>query len=154
MLDLLRQHTTLFPRVDVKFDDGVADAPVLLHVAPHVDLLFSARHQRLRVVAARRLREPAPPLQLLYRGAVLSSVSASASASQQRPVGAGSRRGSEDVVLRRADISTHSGPRTRVTALRILASASYLMRMDLAAAAAVLGRARQRIDRERCGVWW
>jgi len=110
VLDLLRQHTTLFPRVDVKFDDGVADAPVLLHVAPHLDLLFSARHQRLRVVAARRLREPAPPLQLLYRGAVLSSVSASASASQQRPVGAGSRRGSEDVVLRRADISTHFGP--------------------------------------------
>lgn len=111
MLDLLRQHTTLFPRVDVKFDDGVADAPILLHVPPHLDLLFSARDQRLRVVAARRLREPAPPLQLLYRGTVLSSVSANASStSQQRSGGSGRGGREQDVVLRRADISNHFGP--------------------------------------------
>ncbi|KLO18040.1 UPF0183-domain-containing protein [Schizopora paradoxa] len=111
VLDLLRQHTTLFPRVDVKFDDSVVDAPVLLHVPPHLDLLFSARDQRLRVVAARRLREPAPPLQLLYRGTVLSSVSVNTSATpHQRAGGPGRGERAQDVVLRRADISNHFGP--------------------------------------------
>lgn len=58
MLDLLREDTTRFPRVDVKFDQQQpALSPVIVHIRPHIDLLFSPCGQRLHTISVRRLRQ-------------------------------------------------------------------------------------------------
>ena len=93
VIDLLRHNTTLFPRVDVKYDN-VSDSvlcPILLHLHPHIDLLFSARHQRLHTISLRRLNDPNPPVTLTYKGTVLLSGQSSES-------------------LRKNDVSKHFGP--------------------------------------------
>lgn len=90
VLDLLRHNTTLFPRVDVKYDpDASASTPIILHIHPHLDLLFTGQQQRLRTIALRRLHDPNPPVQLQYKDVILSS---------QREI------------LRRGDVSRHFGP--------------------------------------------
>lgn len=66
------QH--LFPQVDVKFDPDVSSTtPIILHLRPHLDLLFSGKHQRLRTICVRRLRDISPPLILRYNSTVISS---------------------------------------------------------------------------------
>lgn len=90
VLDLLRHNTTLFPRVDVKYDpDASASTPIILHIHPHLDLLFTGHQQRLRTIALRRLHDPNPPVCLQYKDSILSS----------------SRE-----MLRRGDVSRHFGP--------------------------------------------
>jgi len=73
VLDLLRTHKHTFPQVDVQYDPDSSTTPVILHIKPHFDLLFSGTHQRLHTIAVRRLRDPNPPLTLRYKGNVLSS---------------------------------------------------------------------------------
>jgi hypothetical protein len=75
VLDRLRTYRHLFPTVDIKFDpDSPVTTPVLVHVRPHLDLLFSGYQQRLHTICIRRLRDELhPPLTLRYKETVLSS---------------------------------------------------------------------------------
>ncbi|KAF5390628.1 hypothetical protein D9757_002703 [Collybiopsis confluens] len=74
VLDMLRQMQHLFPQVDIKYDpDASSTTPVILHLRPHLDLLFSGRGQRLRTICVRKLRDPNPPVILRYKETVLSS---------------------------------------------------------------------------------
>jgi hypothetical protein len=65
----------LFPTVDLKFDpDSPITTPVLVHVRPYLDLLFSGYQQRLHTICIRRLRDELhPPLTLRYKDTVLCS---------------------------------------------------------------------------------
>ena len=94
VIDLLRHNTTLFPRVEVKFDaySDTALCPIILRINPHLDLLFTAKHQRLRMISLRRLTDSSPPIILTYKDTVLVSAS------------------NPKEVLRRSDISKHFGP--------------------------------------------
>ncbi|KAI0268387.1 UPF0183-domain-containing protein [Gloeopeniophorella convolvens] len=51
VLDLLRTHKHTFPQVDVQYDPDSSTTPVILHIKPHFDLLFSGTHQRLHTIA-------------------------------------------------------------------------------------------------------
>lgn len=62
-----------FPQVDVKYDPDSPTTPVILHIRPHIDLLFSGYHQRLHTICVRKLRDLSPPLALTYKQTVLSS---------------------------------------------------------------------------------
>lgn len=77
VMDQLRrpESQNCFPQVDVKFDPDSPTTPVILHLRPHLDLLFSGQHQRLHTICLRRLRDPHPPVILRYRNSVLSSSS-------------------------------------------------------------------------------
>ncbi|KAI0091985.1 UPF0183-domain-containing protein [Irpex rosettiformis] len=72
-LDLLRRDSHLFPDVDVKYDPDSAITPVILHLRPHLDLLFSGQQQRLHQICLKKLRDPHPPVELSYKGKLLSS---------------------------------------------------------------------------------
>lgn len=76
VLEQLRSYQHSFPQVDVKFDpDYPATTPTILHVRPHLDLLFSGHQQRLHTISIRRLRDDLhPPLTLYYKDAPLTSV--------------------------------------------------------------------------------
>ncbi|KAF8663497.1 hypothetical protein AX16_001065 [Volvariella volvacea WC 439] len=90
VLDLLRSNYHRFPQVDIKYDpDTSATTPVVIHVRPHLDLLFSGIHQRLHTICLRKLRDPNPPVTLRYKETVLSSM---------------------DEVLRRVGVSRTFGP--------------------------------------------
>ncbi|KIJ99374.1 hypothetical protein K443DRAFT_133084 [Laccaria amethystina LaAM-08-1] len=70
----LRHLQHVFPQVDVKYDpDSSAITPIVLHIRPHLDLLFSGKHQRLHTICLRNLRDPNPPVTLRYKDTVLSS---------------------------------------------------------------------------------
>lgn len=87
---MIRQMQHLFPQVDIKYDpDTSSTTPIILHLRPHLDLLFSGKHQRLRTICVRKLRDTSPPVTLHYKGSVLSSA---------------------DEVLRRVGISRNFGP--------------------------------------------
>lgn len=73
VLDLLRRMPHAFPQVDVKYDADSPTTPIVLHIRPHLDLLFSGYHQRLHTISLRRLRDPHPPVTLRYKNTVLSS---------------------------------------------------------------------------------
>ncbi|KAI0750740.1 UPF0183-domain-containing protein [Daedaleopsis nitida] len=73
VLDLVRGMQHFFPQVDVKYDPDSPTTPIILHIRPHLDLLFSGYQQRLHTVSVKKLRDPHPPLTLKYKGAVLSS---------------------------------------------------------------------------------
>lgn len=74
MLDKLRNLPHLYPQVDIKFDpDTSSITPIILHLRPHIDLLFSGYHQRLHTICLRKLRDPNPPVTLRYKETVLSS---------------------------------------------------------------------------------
>lgn len=74
MLDTLRRHSDVYPKVDVKYDpDASATTPIIVHIRPHLDLLFSGKHQRLHTICIRRLRDPNPPVTVQYNNIVLSS---------------------------------------------------------------------------------
>ena len=87
------ENQNYFPQVDVKFDPDSPTTPVILHLRPHLDLLFSGQHQRLHTICLRRLRDPHPPVILRYRNTILSS----------------SLKDSEQV-LRRVGVSRAFGP--------------------------------------------
>lgn len=90
ILDALRGLQHQFPQVDIKFDpDAASVTPVVVHLRPHLDLLFSGKSQRLRTISIRKLRDPNPPLILLYKDSVLSS---------------------KEEVLRRVSVSRMFGP--------------------------------------------
>jgi len=64
----------MFPQVDVKYDpDSSAVTPIIVHIRPHLDLLFSGRGQRLHTICVRQLRDPNPPVTLRYDDATISS---------------------------------------------------------------------------------
>ncbi|KAG6871985.1 hypothetical protein C0993_002536, partial [Termitomyces sp. T159_Od127] len=74
VLDTLRSLPHSFPQIEIKHDpDAPCTTPVILHVRPHLDLLFSGKHQRLHTICLRRLRDPSPPVVLRYNDTVLSS---------------------------------------------------------------------------------
>ncbi|OCH92937.1 UPF0183-domain-containing protein [Obba rivulosa] len=73
VLDMLRRMQHAFPLVDVKYDPDTATTPVLLHVRPHLDLLFAGYHQRLHTICVRKLRDSSPPITLKYKEYTLSS---------------------------------------------------------------------------------
>lgn len=71
---MLRTLPHLFPQVDIKYDpDTSSTTPIILHIRPHLDLLFSGKHQRLRTICLRKLRDPNPPVILHYKDTILSS---------------------------------------------------------------------------------
>jgi len=72
IVNYLRDKTALFPQVEVKYDPDAPATPVIVHVRPHIDLLFSPIHQRLHTIALRNLHEQ-PPLTLRYKDKVLAS---------------------------------------------------------------------------------
>ncbi|KAE9389615.1 UPF0183-domain-containing protein [Gymnopus androsaceus JB14] len=74
IIDTLRQMQHMFPQVDIKYDPDVSSTtPIILHLRPHLDLLFSGKHQRLRSICVRKLRDTNPPVTLRYKDIVLSS---------------------------------------------------------------------------------
>lgn len=73
VLDFLRNDPHSFPQVDVKYDPDIPTSPVILHLRPHFDLLFSGGHQRLHTICLKRLQDPHPPVTLRYKNVVLSS---------------------------------------------------------------------------------
>jgi hypothetical protein len=74
VIELLRGLQHLFPQIDIKYDpDTAAMTPIIVHLRPHVDLLFSGYHQRLHTICLRKLRDPNPPVTLRYKDTVLSS---------------------------------------------------------------------------------
>ena len=74
IIDLLRSLQHMFPQVDVKYDpDTSSITPIILHLRPHIDLLFSGHHQRLHTICLRKLRDPNPSVTLRYKETVLSS---------------------------------------------------------------------------------
>lgn len=90
VLEMLRQLQHAFPQVDIKYDpDASSITPIILHIRPHLDLLFSGKHQRLHTICLRRLTDPFPPVLLRYKDTILSST---------------------DEVLRRVNVSRAFGP--------------------------------------------
>ena len=89
VLDILRGAQHFFPQVDLKYDPDSPTTPLILHLRPHLDLLFTGYQQRLHTISVRKLRDPHPPLTITYKKAILSS---------------------NDEVLRRVGVSRMFGP--------------------------------------------
>jgi len=77
-----------FPQVEVKFDVDSPTSPIIVHVRPHLDLLFSEHHQRLHTIVLKRFRD-VPPVTIRFKGKILLA---------------------PDHVLRRVDVSRAVGP--------------------------------------------
>jgi len=77
-----------FPQVEVKFDIDSPTTPIIIHVRPHLDLLFSEYQQRLHSIVLKRFRE-VPPVTIRFKDKVLLG---------------------PDQILRRVDISRVVGP--------------------------------------------
>lgn len=73
VLDLLRNDPHSFPQVDIKYDPDSPTTPVILHLRPHLELLFSGTHQRLHTICLKKLQDPHPPATLRYNNVTLSS---------------------------------------------------------------------------------
>ncbi|KAF8607709.1 hypothetical protein BDV93DRAFT_519726 [Ceratobasidium sp. AG-I] len=72
---LRRPSPPTFPSVSVKFDTAQpAVSPIILHLRPHLDLLFTRHTQRLHTISLslRRNAHSHPPLVLGYKSEVLS----------------------------------------------------------------------------------
>jgi hypothetical protein len=70
ILDQIRGLQHFFPQVDIKYDtESPVTTPIILHLRPHLDLLFSGYHQRLHLISVRRLRDHHPPITLRYQQA-------------------------------------------------------------------------------------
>jgi hypothetical protein len=90
LLETLRLNPHIYPQIDIKYDpDTSATTPIIVHIRPHLDLLFSGRQQRLHTLCIRKLRDPHPPVVIQYNNTVLSSA---------------------DEVLRRVGVSRAFGP--------------------------------------------
>lgn len=89
ILEFLRQQQTAFPQISVSFDNSApTTSPVLLHVRPYLDLLFSPTQQRLHSISIFHIGDD-PPLVLRYNSQVILS---------------------PDCSLRRSDVSRIFGP--------------------------------------------
>jgi len=77
-----------FPQVEVKFDIDSPTTPIIIHVRPHLDLLFSEYQQRLHTIVLKRFRE-VPPVTIRFKDKVLLG---------------------PDQILRRVDVSRVVGP--------------------------------------------
>jgi hypothetical protein len=89
VLEFLRQQQTAYPQITISFDDSTpSNSPVLLHIRPYVDLLFSPTQQRLHTISISHFGID-PPLILRYNTQVLLS---------------------PNVPLRRSDVSRVFGP--------------------------------------------
>ncbi|KAB5594594.1 hypothetical protein CTheo_1916 [Ceratobasidium theobromae] len=89
---LRRSSPPIFPSVSVKFDTSQAVlSPIILHLRPHLDLLFTRHTQRLHTISLSLHRNihSHPPLVLSYKSEVLSG---------------------PDVVLRRTAVQRMMGP--------------------------------------------
>lgn len=76
VLEYLREAKVSYPQVIVKYDsESPAVTPIVIHILPYVDLLFSTHSQRLRTISLRGLRSSSQgmPLVLRYRNTVLAS---------------------------------------------------------------------------------
>lgn len=74
IIDKLRGLQQMFPQIDIKYDpDASSITPIILHLRPHIDLLFSGYYQRLHTICVRKLRDPNPPVTLKYKDKILSS---------------------------------------------------------------------------------
>lgn len=72
VISTLRTLQHLFPQVEVKFDlENASTTPVILHLRPYFDLLFSAYHQRLHTICLRKPRDPHPPMALRYKDSII-----------------------------------------------------------------------------------
>ncbi|KAG8704128.1 hypothetical protein FRC09_003749 [Ceratobasidium sp. 395] len=93
VLALLRRPSPpIFPSVSVKFDTAQpALSPIILHLRPHLDLLFARQTQRLHTISLslRRNVHSHPPLVLSYKNEILAG---------------------PDVVLRRTTVQRTMGP--------------------------------------------
>jgi len=87
-MELLRGKQNEFPQVDVKFDLDSPTTPIILHVRPHLDLLFSEYQQRLHTIVLKRFRD-VPPVTIRFKNKVLLG---------------------PDQTLRRVDVSRAVGP--------------------------------------------
>ncbi|CAE6478320.1 unnamed protein product [Rhizoctonia solani] len=76
VLDFLRRPSPpTFPSISVKYDTASpANSPIILHLRPHLDLLFTRRTQRLHTISLSLLRNSQIhiPLVLSYKNEVLS----------------------------------------------------------------------------------
>lgn len=89
---LRRSSPPIFPSVSVKFDTSQAVlSPIIIHLRPHLDLLFTRHTQRLHTISLSLHRNihSHPPLVLSYKSEVLSG---------------------PDVVLRRTAVQRMMGP--------------------------------------------
>ena len=77
-----------FPQVDVKFDIDSPTTPIIIHVRPHLDLLFSGHYQRLHTIVLKRFRD-VPPVTVRFKDRILRA---------------------PDQVLRRVDVNRAVGP--------------------------------------------
>ncbi|KXN86437.1 hypothetical protein AN958_10299 [Leucoagaricus sp. SymC.cos] len=77
ILDTLRRLSHHFPQIDITYDSDTSTTPptpILLHLRPHISLLFSGTNQRLHTIRLTNLRSSnPPPLVLKYRDTILSS---------------------------------------------------------------------------------
>ncbi|KAG9011560.1 hypothetical protein FRB94_008129 [Tulasnella sp. JGI-2019a] len=76
ILEFLQHHTqkTIHPQVDIKYDTtSPANSPVVLHIKPHLDLIFSPSSQRLTLISLHRLRAPGTSLIVKYKEKIISS---------------------------------------------------------------------------------
>ena len=72
VISTLRALQHLFPQVEVKFDlENASTTPVILHLRPYFDLLFSAYHQRLHTICLRKPKDPHPPVSLRYKDSII-----------------------------------------------------------------------------------
>jgi hypothetical protein len=89
VLEYLRQQQTSYPQIAVSFENATpATSPVLLHVRPYIDLLFTSVEQRLHTISVSHINTD-PPLILRYNSILLLS---------------------PEVLFRRSDVSKVFGP--------------------------------------------
>ncbi|KAF7776001.1 hypothetical protein Agabi119p4_4394 [Agaricus bisporus var. burnettii] len=92
ILETLRRLQHQYPQVDIKFDpDSSTTTPILIHLRPHISLLFSGLHQRLHTISIHSLQTSNPPIILKYKDTVLSS-------------------SKDEIVLRRVSVNRTFGP--------------------------------------------
>jgi len=76
VLEYLREAKVSYPQVNVKYDsENPVTSPVVLHILPYIDLLFSGFSQKLHTISVRRLRpaRQGMPVVLLYRNETLAA---------------------------------------------------------------------------------
>lgn len=88
IIELLRRMQNEFPQVDVKFDIDSPTTPIIIHVRPHLDLLFSEHQQRLHTIVLKRFRD-VPPVTIRFKDKALLGL---------------------DQILRRVDVCRAIGP--------------------------------------------
>ncbi|KAG8817477.1 hypothetical protein FRC18_000494 [Serendipita sp. 400] len=118
------QSKTLFPSVKISYDTNSSSTSIILvHLHPHIDLLFSGKGQRLHTIAIRRLRHglPSSPRPAQQPLSLPSTSSGSRGSTSQNRSVAGTistlviryKRviiSSADETLRRGGVMRHFGP--------------------------------------------